>query len=93
MQLECTKRDLSRRTDWTDQTAFHSIDSARDGFLGFENILAFCRLNGFRPSDSEVIAIVRRMDVDADQRVNNKEFRQFMAPVEDLPRAEHTDSC
>jgi Ca2+-binding EF-hand superfamily protein len=73
--LKVLKADLKRRVDWTLNRAFASIDVARDGFITFSSLLNFCRLNGYNPSENEVIAMVRRLDVDADQRINFDEFR------------------
>ena len=66
MHLEGIKADLKRRIDWTLMRAFSSVDIARDGFLTFGSILNFCRLNGYYASENEIIAIVRRLDIDAD---------------------------
>ena len=46
--------------------AFSSIDIAKDGYITFGSILNFCRLNGYYANENEVIAIVRRLDIDAD---------------------------
>lgn len=75
LQMRVLKADLKRRYDWTLNRAFASIDVARDGFVTFSSLLNFCRLNGYNPTENEVIAMVRRLDVDADQRINFDEFR------------------
>lgn len=74
-EMRILKADLKRRYDWTLNRAFASIDVARDGFVTFSSLLNFCRLNGYNPTENEVIAMVRRLDVDADQRINFDEFR------------------
>lgn len=61
-----TKADLTRRYDWSINGAYNTMDAAGEGMIGFEQIQRFCRLNGYCPSDQEVNAIIRRMDVDAD---------------------------
>ena len=58
--------------------AFQTIDSRMEGFLDFSNIMNFCRRNNFYASESDVIAIVRRMDEDADQRITYNEFDELM---------------
>jgi Ca2+-binding EF-hand superfamily protein len=60
------KKDLKRRLDWSSMRAFQTIDNRGEGFLHYNNIMNFCRMNSFRASESEIIAIVRRLDVDAD---------------------------
>ena len=58
--------------------AFQTIDSRMEGFLDFSNIMNFCRRINFYASESDVIAIVRRMDEDADQRITYNEFDELM---------------
>ena len=38
----------------------------------------FCRMNSWRASESDVIAIIRRLDVDADQQITAQEFFEMM---------------
>jgi len=77
-QVEISKRDLIRRFDWSPHAAFNSIDTRKDGFFAFNHLLQFCRNYGYNITESEVIAIIRRLDTDADQRINFEEFSFFM---------------
>lgn len=65
-ELRSLKAELKRRYDWTLNRAFASIDSVHEGFINFSSLLNFIRLNGYNPTENEVIAIVRRLDCDAD---------------------------
>ena len=89
--LDESKRALKIRYDWTNLKAFGSVDSRREGSLNFENIMNFCRLNNFRATESQVIGIVRRLDIDADQRITYEEWGQFMDYQEPLPVHRHAD--
>ena len=60
------KADLKRRSDWSDMRSFNSVDIHRDGFITYNNMMNFLRLNGLRASEGGVISIIRRLDVDAD---------------------------
>ena len=64
--MERLKQELSLRYDWTNRGAFETIDSLRDLALNARNIASFLRLNGYYATDSEIVAIIRRLDVDAD---------------------------
>jgi len=64
--------------------AFQTIDNRGEGFLNYNNIMNFCRMNSFRASESEIISIVRRLDVDADQRITFNEFNEMMDDQQDL---------
>ena len=83
-QIEILKADLKRRTDWSVMRAFNSVDAQRDGFIAFGSMMNFLRLNGMRASESEVIAVIRRLDIDADQRITLEEFSQTMQDNNDL---------
>ena len=74
LDLERIKADLTSRHDWNLRDVFQSIDTTQDGFLNHRNILSFLRINGYYATDEEIIAIVRRLDEDADQRINFSEF-------------------
>lgn len=63
---EGVKNSLRRRFDWSNMRAFQTIDNRAEGFLDFSNIMNFCRRNNYYASESDVIAIVRRLDEDAD---------------------------
>ena len=83
-QMEILKADLKRRTDWSAMRAFNSVDVNRDGFITFFSMMNFLRLNGMRASESEVIAIIRRLDIDADQKITFEEFSCTMQDNNDL---------
>lgn len=45
------------------------------------NIQSFLKLNGFYATEQEVVAIIRRLDVDADQKITYDEFIEAVRPV------------
>ena len=51
----------------------------------------FLRLNGMRATEGEVIAIIRRLDIDADQRITFEEFARTMQDNHDLQIPRHGD--
>ena len=63
---EGVKHSLTRRPDWSNMRSFQTIDNRAEGYLDFSNIMNFCRRNNFYASESDVIAIVRRIDENAD---------------------------
>ena len=78
MHIEIVKHNLKRRHDWSSLKAFQTIDNRGEGALNYNNIMNFCRMNSWRASESEVIAIIRRLDVDADQQITGGEFFETM---------------
>lgn len=81
LNLQSLKHQLKRRVDYSNMRAFQTIDNRGEGFLNYNNIMNFCRMNSWRASESEVIAIVRRLDIDADQRITFNEWDETMADL------------
>ena len=46
----------------------------REGSINHRNIASFLKINGYYATDSEVDAIIRRLDVDADSKITFEEF-------------------
>jgi len=65
-KVEGLKKEMALRYDFTSRYAFESIDSARLGFLDHRNVANFLKLNGHYSTEAELVAIIRRLDVDAD---------------------------
>ena len=80
VRIERLKYDLTLRYDWTSRAAFETVDSTRDLALNSRNIQSFLRLNGFYATESEIVAIVRRLDVDADQKITYSEWADGVRP-------------
>jgi hypothetical protein len=65
-KIERVKHELSLRYDWTSAASFDTVDSLRERELNHRNIQSFLKINGFYATESELVAIVRRLDIDAD---------------------------
>jgi hypothetical protein len=84
LRAEALKRALLERSDWNLHVAFQTVDTTRDGHLNYKNIQSFLRFQGQLASDEHVIAIVRRLDADADQCIRLQEFIEMLTPS-DMP--------
>lgn len=60
--------------------AFHSIDDWNYGFIDRKNMKAFLKKHGYLAKTDEVMAIIRRMDLDADARLSKAEFIAAITP-------------
>ena len=89
--IEIKKYELKGMFDWTDTKAFQSVDSTRKGCMDFNNIMNFCKINGFIATEAEIVAVVRRLDVDADQTINYEEWCQTMQVREPILPPRHND--
>ena len=50
------------------------MDDWAYGYIDKTNLKSFLRKHGYRASTAEAIAIIRRMDLDADARLSKHEF-------------------
>jgi Ca2+-binding EF-hand superfamily protein len=75
------KEDIGKRYDWSALRAFDCIDATRQGALDHKNVSSFMRLNGYYVTEAEQIAIIRRLDVDADQKITYEEFCEAFKPT------------
>jgi Ca2+-binding EF-hand superfamily protein len=80
--LEDLKRDLEVCSDYTWIAAYNTIESIDlAGLLDTDNIGAFLRSQGEHITESELTAIVRRMDSSGDCTITQAEFCEFMKPL------------
>jgi Ca2+-binding EF-hand superfamily protein len=80
VRVERLKYELTLRYDWTSRAAFETVDNLRELALNARNIQSFLRLNGFYATESEIVAIVRRLDIDADQKITYSEWADALRP-------------
>lgn len=67
------KLAISEARDWSPREAFemlYRLSTDYPGYISHRNIQIFLRQYNFRGSDDDVIAIVRRLDSDADQKIS-----------------------
>lgn len=78
--------ELKQRIDSTknfDGTkGFYAVDDWSYGFIDKTNLKSFLRKHGHLASTAEAIAIIRRMDLDADARLSKQEFIEALRPEE-----------
>ena len=77
-QLECMKRDLENRCDYTMHKAFRSIDRHNTGFITNCNLSTFLKCQGVYALDSELVQIIRRIDTNGDGKLTYGEFADFI---------------
>jgi len=73
-KTEEIRRDLERRHDFSTYACFRAIDDLNEGDINVDNLRSFFKNNGHFPTEDEVIAVVRRLDTDADSKINYSEF-------------------
>ena len=67
--------------------AFKAIDDWDYGFIDKKNLKSFLRKHNYVASTAECMAIIRRLDLDADARLSYYEFKDGLKPEEPYSRA------
>ena len=80
-RLEGCKRDLELGLDYTATAAFRSVDRYASGLVTTVNLGAFLRDQGHWASETELLAIIRRIDTDGDASVDLRELADFLRPA------------
>ncbi len=81
-KAEKLKQQLESMPDFSADAVYNSIDDWGYGFVDTRNLKSFFRNNKYTASEDECIAIIRRMDLDADSKLTREEFLEGIAPQE-----------
>ena len=73
---------MEANKDFDYNKAFHTIDDWSYGFIDRRNLKSFLRKHGHLGSNEEIMAIIRRLDLDADARLSKQEFIEGITPEE-----------
>ena len=100
-RLDILKRDLEIRYDYSTLSAYRAVDKYNDGRIDTFNLGSFLRGCGHYATETELLAIVRRVDTDGDARLSYAEFAEFLrssnppsrSVLEDSERAERATSA
>jgi Ca2+-binding EF-hand superfamily protein len=72
--------DLEKRHDFSTFGCFQAIDTQNEGEVNIDNLRIFFKENGYYPLEDELVALVRRIDVDADAKISYPEFCDTIKP-------------
>ena len=81
-RIEKLKQEISLCYDFTPEDGFKCIDDFNYGYIDFSNLKRFLKRNGNIPANKELAAIIRRLDLDADSKLNKNEWCHGIAPTE-----------
>jgi Ca2+-binding EF-hand superfamily protein len=80
--LEIGRRDLALRPDFSSISAFSILDFPSTNSISREKIKDFLKRNGKFALDDDIDAVLRRVDVDGDERLSYSEFSDFLRTQE-----------
>ena len=81
-RIELLKQELEVRYDYSSRSAFKTVDDINYGFVDASSLKRFLKNAKHIPSERELAAIIRRLDLDADARLNFQEFSEGIRSVE-----------
>jgi len=91
-RLDILKRELEIRYDFSSLAAYRSVDRYNDGRINTNNLGAFLRNCGHYAAETELLAIVRRVDTDGDAQISYSEFAEFIRSTNPPSRAAMEDA-
>ena len=80
------KQEMEATKSFCIQKAFDAIDDWKYGFIDRKNLKSFLRKHNYVASTAECMAIIRRLDLDADARISRQEFKEGLRPGEPYSR-------
>jgi hypothetical protein len=81
-RCEEARKDLVKRHDFSTYACFRAVDILNEGEINLDNLRAFMKRAGHYPNEEEIVAAVRRLDLDADSSVSYAEFSEALKPQE-----------
>lgn len=72
--------ECSKQFDY--EKAFHEVDDWNYGFIDAKNLKSFLRKHGFVAAKKDILAIIRRLDLDGDAKVSMPEFLLGLTPMQ-----------
>ena len=81
-QIENQKQQLASHPDYNLARFFEEIDSRNTTYIDCVNLKTFLIRCSYLPNDNLLLAIVRRLDLDGDAKLNYREFIDAMRPLE-----------
>ncbi len=79
-RCEEARKDLVKRHDFSTYACFRAVDLLNEGEINLDNLRAFMKRAGHYPNEEEIVAAVRRLDLDADSSINYAEFSEALKP-------------
>lgn len=75
-EAEKIKEELASRYDFNIERLFKDVDDINYNYVDAQNLKRFLIKCGIFPNQQMIIAILRRFDLDADAKLNKKEFME-----------------
>ena len=74
------KQEMDASKTFNVDLAFQAIDDWKYGYIDKKNLKSFLRKHKYLAKGSECMAVIRRLDLDADARLSPQEFADGLKP-------------
>lgn len=81
---EMLKQQLASRYDFSLDLLFKTVDDWNYKYIDQTNLKRFLIKCSVLPNDHLLVAVIRRIDLDADAKLNFKEFIDAIRPIENF---------
>lgn len=82
LRLEQLKQDLERFNSFSIRKAFKAVDYQNYKVIDEGSIRRFLKRAGHQPLKEELMAIMRRFDLDGDAKLSFTEFAEALTPIQ-----------
>lgn len=65
--------------DFSTLAVFKAIDKRNQNYIGVYSLAEFMSKNGFQATEREIVAILRRLDVEGNGKITFEHFAEFIA--------------
>jgi len=91
LNLEQLKKELESSYDFSTRRIFKAIDEIRLGHLTESSLRIFLKKMGHQPLKAELLAIIRRFDLNGDSKISYSELKQALLSTNPdfLPATSH----
>ena len=84
--LESLKAELELLPEYNANSVFNFVDTNKNGSVSTDEVALFLKRAGYYATDLEALAVIRRIDTDADSTISYSEFADFMRLLVPAPR-------
>ncbi len=83
---EVIKQEIAARYDFNIEKLFREIDDWNYKYIDHKNLKRFLSKMGVATTETTLIAIIRRFDLDADAKLTLQEFQEGVTPKCDFSK-------
>ena len=77
---------MATRYDFDATALWKQVDDINYNYIDTANLKRFLIKTGFVTNEAKLIAIIRRFDLEADAKLNKKEFEEGIKPIREFSK-------